>query len=181
MSPVGVIAVLLLALVIDYASVGPNSTRDRVAFLLALPAIRSGFDGSTVDRWTLQRLTSWVRAGQEATGDPSIISSSTSTIITVLVSIIAIVTIGALLPEKTSGRLGQFALISFSPRHTTVTTSGGPAKTRYRINWRLWACATILGLFADLPQGQVGTIVRALVDGLTTLVSHVPTALFGVS
>ncbi|MCX4474773.1 hypothetical protein OOK41_31430 [Micromonospora sp. NBC_01655] len=46
---------LLLAIVVDYMSIGPNSLRDRAAFFMALPAIREGFNGSPEDcrcsRW----------------------------------------------------------------------------------------------------------------------------------
>jgi hypothetical protein len=58
MSPTATALVLLLALVVDYMSVGPNSIRDRIAFLLAVPAIREGFNGSPLDGWTVDLLRS---------------------------------------------------------------------------------------------------------------------------
>jgi hypothetical protein len=47
---------LLLALVVDYMSVGPNSIRDRLAFLMGLVAVREGFNGSPLDDFVAQQL-----------------------------------------------------------------------------------------------------------------------------
>jgi len=179
-STTGVAATLLLALMIDYASVGPNSVRDRAAFLLALPMLRIGFDGSSLDRWTVARLEGWIRAGLDAPGDPETAQASTSAVLSVLIAILAIVTVGALLPDRVSSRLGRFTQITFSPKSVTITESGRKT-TKYRLNWRLWTCALLLGMLADLPQGAVGTILRACVDSLTIVVAQVPQALFGVS
>ena len=53
MSPTATAILLVLALIIDYMSVGPNSLRDRLAFLMGVAAIREGFNGSPLDRWTV--------------------------------------------------------------------------------------------------------------------------------
>ncbi len=169
MSPTGVAVLLLLALVVDWMSFGPNSIRDRIAFLLALPAIRQGFDGSPLDQWTVGALSSLIDGLKAATGGAYIAGAVTSVLLGAIIGILAIYTIGALLPNKMSGKLGQFATISF------------PASGLHRLNYRLWTCAVVLGLLADLPGGVIGNALRSIINAVTTVVSLLPNVLFGAS
>lgn len=170
MSPTGVAVLLLLALVVDYMSIGPNSLRDRIAFLLGLPAIREGFNGGPLDRWTVDKLSKGIDAMKHAAGNSYIAGAATSVLLSAAVGILAIYTVGALLPDhsKFTKRLGSFATIKF------------PTSPQYRMNWRLWLCAALLGMLADLPQGAVGSLLRSAVDGLTSIVAILPNFLFGV-
>lgn len=169
MSPTGVAVLLLLALVVDYLSVGPDSIRDRLAFFLGLPAIREGFNGGPLDQWTVGALSSGIDALKQAAGGSYIAGAITSVVLGAGVGILAIYTVGALLPVKASKRLGRFAQISF------------PVSPMYRMNWRLWLCAALLGLLADLPQGSVGELLRGAIGWLTTWVAVIPNLLFGVN
>jgi hypothetical protein len=169
MSPTGVAVLLLLALVTDYLSVGPNSIRDRLAFLLALPAIHEGFDGSPLDNWTVGALTRVIDTAKHMTGGAYIAGAVTSAVLGAAVGVLAIYTVGALMPDKFSARLGRFAAISF------------PTSAMYRINYKLWSCATLLGLLSDLPGGSVGGLLRAAITMLTGAAIAVPFTLFGVS
>lgn len=169
MSPTGVAVLLLLALVVDYMSVGPNSIRDRLAFLLGLPAIREGFNGSQLDVWTVGALTTAIDTLKQAAGNAYIAGAVTSVVLGAAVGVLAIYTVGALMPDKAARKLGRFATIKF------------PATPMYRINVKLWICAALLALLADLPSGLVGTVLRWAIDGLVGLAATVPFTLFGVS
>lgn len=169
MSPTGVAVLLLLALVVDWMSLGPNSFRDRIAFLLALPAIRQGFDGSPLDQWTVGALSTLIDGLKSATGGAYIAGAVTSILLGAIVGILAIYTVGALLPTRLSTRLGSFATISF------------PQSALHKLNVRLWICAILLGLLADLPGGVVGNALRSIISAVTSVVSLLPNVLFGAS
>lgn len=186
MSPTGIFALLLTALLIDWMSIGPDSVRDRVAFCLALPAIRAGWDGSPVDKQTVAVLAGFVDQAKR-TGNATLAQASTATLVGVLVGGLVLYCVGCLLPDRAAGRLGPWARLAFRGGRGPAATPGGPAGPRvaavgrYRLNGRLWACAWLLGLLAELPGGLIGQITLAAVDGLTSLVAPVPNILFGAS
>ena len=169
LSPAGVAAMLILAFVIDYLSIGPNSIRDKIAFLIALPMLRMGFDGGPLDVWTVQALSSAIEAAKAAGGSAYIAGAATHLVLSVLVACLAIYATGAILPSKASGRLGAFAQLSL------------PSTAQWRINWKLWAIALTLGMLADLAGGVIGTIVDNVIGALAKIVSILPGVLFGVS
>ena len=169
MSPTAVAVLLLLALVVDYMSVGPNSLRDRLAFLLAVPAIKEGFDGSPLDRWTVDAASNAIEGLLHQTGSAYIAGASVNAVLGAAVGCLAIYTVGCLLPVKASKRLGRFATLTF------------PQSPVYRLNTRLWICAVLLGLLSDLPGGAVGSITDWAVGLLTNLVAPVPAWLFGAA
>ncbi len=169
MSPTATAILLLLAFVIDYMSVGPNSLRDRLAFLMALPAIREGFDDSPLDNWTVDTAT----AAIEMLLDTPIMSGSymagmaISAFLGACVGLVFIYTVGCLLPVKASKKLGRFATLSF------------PQSPLFRVNWKLWIAAAILGLLADLPGGVIGGLTEGSVDFLAGFFAPLPAWLFG--
>jgi len=167
MSPTATALVLLLALVIDWMSVGPNSVRDRVAFLMAVPAIREGFNGSPLDGWTVDLLNQVIGALLNATHGAYIAGASINLLVGGAVGILWIYTVGCLLPVKASRKLGRFATLTF------------PQSPIYRLNGRLWIAAILLGMLADLPRGIVGELTLGSVDFLTGIVGPIPTMLFG--
>lgn len=168
MSPTGVVVLLMVALVVDYMSVGPDSFRDRLAFLLALPAIREGFNGSPLDRWTVDALSGGIDMLKEAASGAYVAGAITSFVLGAAIIVLAIYTVGALLPDKLSAKLGRFAAIRF------------PASAVHRINYKLWLCAALLGMLADLARGPMGEILRGAIDLVARFASLVP-GLFGVS
>jgi hypothetical protein len=167
MSPTAVCILLLLALVVDWMSVGPNSIRDRLAFFLSLAAVREGFNGSALDQWTVGLLGQFIQTLLDSTGRAYIAGASISGVVGVVIGILWIYTIGCLLPVKASKKLGRFATLAFqqSPLH--------------RLNIQLWVMAFALGMMADLPQGAVGDMTEASVDFVTAIVSPLPEFLFG--
>lgn len=167
MSPTGVAVLLLLALVVDYMSIGPNSMRDRLAFLIALPVVREGFDDSPLDEWTVDALGTLIDSLLKMTKGAYIAGASTNAIIGAAVGILFIYTIGALLPDRFSNKLGRFATLSF------------PTSPMKRINVKLWICAIFLGMLADLPRGLVGDVLTMFVDFLVSVTAFLPETLFG--
>ena len=169
MTPTSVAVLLLLALVVDYLSVGPDSIRDRLAFFLALPAIYEGFNGSPLDQWTVGALTNVIQKGLDMTGGAYIAAASATVILSAAIGIYAIYTVGVLLPTNLSGKLGRFAGLRWG------------ASGIHRLNWQLWIAAIVLGMLCDLPGGVVGDILRWCVSTLASLVAFIPNWLFGAN
>lgn len=169
MSPTAVAILLLLALVVDYMSIGPNSLRDRLAFFLALPAIREGFDGSPADQKTVAALGGVIQSLLDSTGNAYIAGASINLVLGALVSLLWIYTIGCMLPVKLGKKLGRFATLTW------------PQSPLYRINAKLWIVAILLGMMSDLPGGLIGDLTRSLVDIVTGLVAPLPALLFGAA
>jgi hypothetical protein len=169
MSPTTVAILLLLALIVDYMSVGPNSIRDRIAFVVAVPTIREGFDGSPLDQKTVETLGGLIQGLLDSTGGAYIAGASVNTVIGAGIGLLWIYALGCMLPVKASKRLGRFATLAF------------PQSPLYRLNVRLWIVAVLLGLMSDLPGGLIGDVTRALVDLAAQLVAPLPALLFGAA
>lgn len=182
MSPTAVFAVVLIALVIDYMSIGPDFVRDRIAFCLAVPAVRVGWDGSQLDLWTVQVVARIVDTAKRA-GNDDLAAANTALIVGLLAGVLFIYCVGCLLPAKASARLGKFAQLAFSGSGKPGGALGGPAMgaSKYRLNTRLWVCAVLLGMTAEMPGGLVGEASLGFVLALTTIVTPVPAIVFGVS
>ncbi len=99
-SPTGVAVLLLLALVIDYMSVGPTGFRDRVAFLLGLVAIREGFNGSPLDAWTVDALSNLIDGLLNMAGGAYIAGAAVNVVLSGVIGVLAIYTVGVMLPTK---------------------------------------------------------------------------------
>lgn len=167
MSPTATALVLLLALVVDWMSVGPNSIRDRIAFLLAVPAIREGFNGSPLDGWTVDLLRNTIQQLLDATKGAYIAGASINLLVGGMVGILWIYTVGCLLPVNFSKKMGRFATLKF------------PQSPLYRLNTKLWIAAILLGLLGDLPRGIVGQLTNGSIDFVTGIVAPIPALLFG--
>lgn len=176
MSPTSVAALILLALIIDYMSIGPGSIRDRIAFFMALPAIRVGFRDSPLTAYTTNLLGQWIDAAKTAAHGAYLAQAATNTLIGMAVGILTIYCVGVLLPVTAAAKFGAFARLSFS---RSGSEFGGKAGVVLRINWKLWTCAFLLGVLADLPRGLVGGMLRGGIDTLTHVVAFVPNLLFG--
>lgn len=180
MSPTAVMIVLLIALFVDWMSVGPNSIRDRIAFCLAVPAIYEGFNGGPLDRFTVEALGAVIDQAKHAADGSYIAGAITPKVIGALAGGLFIYTIGCLAPEKWSNRLGPFARLAFSGKTGPATgpAIAGPA-TKRRLNVRLWACAALIGVLCDLPDGLVGEAMDGFVGFLDWAVAPLPVLLFG--
>jgi hypothetical protein len=113
-----------------------------------LAAIRQGFNGSPLDNWTVGFLSGAINQLKGMTGSAYIAGAVTSALIGAGIGVLAIYTVGALMPNKATKYLGRFAAIKF------------PSSGLHRINYKLWLCAALLGMLADLPAAPSGTSSR---------------------
>jgi hypothetical protein len=159
MSPTATAALLLIALIIDYMSVGANSIRDRLAFLMATAAFREGFDGSPADAATVGFASDGIGMllRNPITSGSYLAGASAAVLVGVLVVVAFLYALSCLAPNKWQKQLGRMATANF------------PASGLHKINWKLWGLAAILGMTADLPQGMAGVIIEACVVFLTGL------------
>lgn len=167
MTPTGVAILFLVAIAIDYISIGPNWLRDRLAFLMAIPAFREGFNGSPLDRWTVGQITGVIDVGLDQTKGAWIAAASSNAILGVLIGGLFVYALGCILPAKFSSRLGRVATINF------------PESGIWKINTKLWIVAALLGMMADLPAGQVGAVTIGCVDFLASFFAPMPAWLLG--
>jgi hypothetical protein len=169
MSPTGVFVMLVLGFLIDFLSVGPDSLRDRVAFLFYLAGFRDGFDGSPLDQWTVQRLSEGIGWLLDQTGGAYIAGANINIVVGAGVGLLAIYAVACLVPAKLSSKVGRIATLSF------------PSTAAKRINWKLLGLAALLGMLADLGRGLIGEATDSSVEALTWLVAPLPLALFGAA
>ncbi|GIJ51338.1 hypothetical protein Val02_82240 [Virgisporangium aliadipatigenens] len=186
MSPNSIFALLFMALMIDWLSIGPDDWRDRLAFCLGMPAIRAGWDGSPADRATIDLISTWVEEIKK-TGNATLAQTSTASVISVLAAALAIYCFGVLAPAKWSNKLGKLALATFRGK-SGAAAAGGPPVAGPRVggkgrqlNPKLWACAYLIAITVELTGGLVGMAAQGSVSALTKVVGFVPGLVFGVS
>lgn len=181
LSAAGIFALMLCALLVDYASVGPEWLRDRLAFLMGLTAIRLGWDGSIFDKYTVDTITAWIDEAKR-TGNTQLAAARTEDVFKVLVGLLFLYCLGCLLPTKASAKLGRYALLAFTPASARpgMGGPGGPGGSRYRLNLRLWACAWLLGVLAELSGGLTGGALAQLISLCVRLLTPIPAWFFGV-
>jgi hypothetical protein len=167
MTATGVYVMLLLGFVIDYWSIGPNSIRDRLAFLIYLACFREGFNGSEIDRALVELFGGVIDKTKDWARDAYIADADTRIVIGASVSVIAIYCVGCLLPDVWAQHMGRYAAMAFTVR------------SRSRINWRLLSCAIVIGLMVDLSKGMLGGLFNMLVQLDVELISELPDILFG--
>lgn len=171
MTPTGTAVLLLLAVAVDYISIGPNWLRDRVAFLMAIAAIYEGFNGSKVDAWTLDALSNIIQFGLDRAKDSGAYmgAASAAAVVGVFVFAVWLYGLACLLPAKWSKRLGRFATVNFPPSGV------------WALNYKLWAVAFLLALLGDVPVGWVGDLTGGTNDFLADVFAPLPGLLVGGS
>lgn len=177
MSATTVAILIMLAFVVDYMSIGPNSIRDRLAFFMACPAFRVGFADSPLSRSTTDLLGSWIDGVKQAADGSYFAQATTTKVVGAIVGILGLYCVGVLLPVRAQARLGGFARLAFSGGGSEFGGKGGGLAMR--INWRLWGCAFFLGVLSDLPRGLIGGLLRGGIDAVGHVVSFLPDLLFG--
>jgi hypothetical protein len=171
MTSIAIILCIGTAFALDYAAIGPD-IREKIALLIAAPAIRAGWDGSSVDHWTVGTLHDLIHAGIHATGPTAAVAGLTDAIITTFVAGVFIFAIGMLAPVKATKRIGPIARLTFS----------GQGSGLKRINPKIWVCAFVLGTMSDLvPGGLIGATLHTSLDWLTPICDQLPSILIGVS
>jgi hypothetical protein len=165
MTNITMIFVLMVALLIDYLSVGPTEGRDRIAFLLEFPCIHYGWDGSTLDL----KLTEFLHSGAQRMlinlGVRGDIAEMTNAVVKVAIFAVMLYVIGVMVPKSATRHLGGWAKLDFS--------------CKSRINWKLTSCAIFLGLVGDQLGGLAGAIYVTTVSCVTGLTVGLPQLLVG--
>lgn len=167
MTPTDVAVLLMLAFAVDVISIGPAWIRDRLAFFGYLAGIYEGFNGSIIDRWTLDRLKDFVEWGLARTGDAYIAGALPAVIIGVLVGAVYAYGVACMVPRRASKFLGPYAGVFF------------PGSGMWRVNWKLFAVAAVLALFGDVPAGWIGTLTAGTNDFVAGFLSPLPEFLTG--
>lgn len=181
MSPTTVMVLIMLALLIDWMSFGPNSIRDRLAFLIAVPTIFEGFNGGPLDRFTVGAFAAAINASKSLAGDSYIAGADTQEVVAAVVGLLFLYALGCLMPERWATKLGPYARLAFTPSRGggMVASAGAVAAVKNRLNLRLWACAFAIGVLCELPGGLVGSLMLAFVSSLDSLAAPLPGLLFG--
>jgi hypothetical protein len=177
-TPTAVAVLLILALALDAMSVGPDSVRDRIAFVIAYPVAYQAWNGSDFDRWTVDNLLNII-TNVKAEAGQTLAQASATAILSTLVFVLWMFTMGALVPDRYSARMGRFATYNF--RRTRGGGLAGGGAVRYQLNAKLWTCAILLGLTSDLPQGIAGDLIRFTLNVMGNLVAGLPNLLLEVN
>lgn len=199
------VVLLIIALVIDLLSIGPGSIRDRVSFLIAIPALYAGWAGGALALWINSSLESISAAGLKSSGSDYIASASPRIVVACAVAAAFIYAVAAVIPQRAQKWVGPIARVdlargkgrgggrpsapgkavsitSVKPGASSAVTPGGgigDAPRGARLNIKLWALALFLACTADLPQGLIGTAMDATISALTAIVSGIPNKLIG--
>lgn len=175
MSPTGVATMALIGLVVDWTGVGPNSLRDRFAFMCYLAAARDGWNGSSLDQWTVQQLKHGIGWLLHRSGSAYIAGASAAVLASVVVGVLGIYALACWVPEK-------FIPKSWSGKAIgTVIQLNFPSTAMKRLNFKLMILALAMGMLADLGRGVIGTLELRLVVANLNLMSPLPNLLFGAS
>lgn len=177
-TPTATAVLLILALALDAGSVGPDSIRDRIAFVMAYPVAYQAWNGSDFDRWTVDNLTRLI-TNVKAEAGQTLAQASATAILSALILVMWAFAMGALIPDRYSARMGRFATYNF--RRGRGGSIGGAGPARYQLNAKLWTFAILLGLMSDVPQGIAGDLIRFSLDVMGNLVAGIPNLLLEVN
>lgn len=171
MTSITIIFCVAMAFGLDYASFGPD-WREKLAVLIGAPAVRAGWDGSTLDTWTVGVLRSILTAGLESTGPVVAVAALVDAVLILAVSGVVLWGVAMLLPVKASKRLGPIVRLTFS----------GPGSGVKKINPKIWVVIAVSGMLSDIiPGGLIGNGVRGALDILTPMCGMLPGVMVGVS
>ncbi len=167
MSPTATAVLILMAIAVDYISIGPDWLRDRIAFTMYVAGIYEGFNGSKLDMWTTESLRSLIEWALTQADGAYIAGASAKALVGVLVFVVWLYGFACMLPQKASKKLGRFATLAF------------PGSAPWSINWRLLGVAIALALLGDVPFGWVGELTEGTNTFLAGLWAPFPGLLVG--
>lgn len=191
------VVLLLIALTVDLLSVGPGSVRDRIAFLIALPALYAGWAGEPLALWVTSQLTALTGIALTSSGSAYVASASPAYVVSALVAAAWVYAVGAVLPRRAQrwvGPIARFDLRRGKASMSAGTDGGktgkgkltpgggvGDAPKGARLNVKLWVLAFVLALVSDLPQGAIGIAIGWMLGALITLTAGLPAWLIGAA
>jgi tetrahydromethanopterin S-methyltransferase subunit D len=167
LTDVAIVMLLSIAFAIDFMSIGVDTIRDKVAFLLSLPAIHACWADSSLDAGLTQGMRQLIEAGFQTTGTKRDVAQLSAAGIKCMIFFTLVYVIGVLVPNKWAAKAGKWATYSFKMKQTS------------RINYKLWGCSFILGVFGGQLGGLSGSILTSALDTLTAVTAGVPNMLIG--
>jgi hypothetical protein len=183
------VVLLIVALVIDLLSVGPGSIRDRIAFLLAVPALYAGWAGDSLAIWVNTQLAALTGMGLKASGSVYIAGAEPAIVVSAVVAAAFVYAIGAMLPRRAQRWAGPIAKFDLARGKASMSAGGrgkrtpggglGDAPQGSRLNLKLWGLALFLALTVDLPRGAIGQAIAAVMGALTWATAGIPNWLIG--
>jgi len=191
MSPLGVFTLLLLALVLDYSSVGEASIRDVVTFSVALPAIADGWSGQWLAQWTVGWLGGALQAGMRHSGSEYMATISGAGMVGVLLGMLALYATFCIIPPKLGARmklnvpvvgrvhLGKLSNLTFQPGKKAGIEGVSDGEAPRRLCVKLWVCAAVLGLLWPLAMGWAGDLLQFEINSFAWVWKPLPNKLFG--
>ncbi len=170
MSPSGCAALFFLVLMIDYLAIGPAALRDRAVLFFGIAAWKTGFDGSQLDQWTLEKVTGALQWALNQDKLAYISGASAAFIVGVAISGLATWVIGAMVPNSWGRKL----------KLDRVASIKLPKSGLYKINWKVQGIAATMGMFSDLaPGGLLGGWVNEGTKWTCEMAAPVIMILFG--
>jgi hypothetical protein len=167
MTDATIVMSLSIAFAIDYMSIGTDTVRDKLAFLLALPAIHACWSDSSLDNGVTNIMKQLMETGLKATGTQRDVAQMSNAGIKCFVFFTLIYVIGVLMPNKWSSKAGRWATYSFK------------GKTATRVNYRLWGCAFVIALLGGQLGGLSGSLLTSFLDIMTSVTVWLPSMLIG--
>lgn len=169
MSPTGVAVLIIIAFAIDFFAIGPAWMQTRLLFMIVATVAQQGFSDSTLDHRTVQQASDLIQAGLDAAGDAYVAAASAQVLVGCLVGCLSVWSIGCMLPMRLGQKVGRVATLQY--KETGLR----------KLNWQIWIGAFALGLLADLPAGWMGDLTHFCLGLYTSIVSPLPSLVFGVS
>jgi hypothetical protein len=170
LTAVTIMFLLTLAGMLDYLGIGADNWRDKLAFLIALPAIWAGWDGSALDHGLTENIRQAISAGLEATGPTLGTAEMANAGVTCFVFAVLLYTLGCLAPDRWKGKLGRVATWSMS----------GKGSALKRMNPRVWIPAIVLGLMSEMLGGLSGALLHSALGLLASVTAGLPSVLVGL-
>jgi hypothetical protein len=162
-----IVTMIGLAFVVDYLSIGPDSWRDRFAFMILLPSIYAGWADSGLHKGLKKLISDTTASGVKATGSTEDPAAMGEAAVKFLVLLVLIYTLGCMAPAKWQQKCGRWAALSFK------------TKAKARMNIKLWACAIILGVLGSVLGGLSGQVLTTALDLSAHITAGLPAMLVG--
>lgn len=169
LSPTAVAALVVIAWIVDFFSVGPAWVQTRLVFATVVTFVRQGFDDSPLDKWTVDKAAELIQSLLNQAHGSYIAGAAADMIVGFIIFGLFIFCLGCMLPVKWAKKTGRFSTLQF--KETGLR----------KMNWQIWGMAVPLGLLADLPNGFAGTMCDVFVNLCVFTTGPIPALLFGAS
>lgn len=169
LSPTATAVLFVIGFIIDYFAVFPAWLQTRLTFACVLVAVRQGFDDSPLDKWTVDNASNAIQQALNLAKGAYIAGASAQFLVGCGVGVLAIWSVGCLLPVKWSKKAGRIATAQFKETPLRKMTP------------QVWLMAVPLGLLADLPAGWIGWLTMGLLHVCSIVATPLPMLIFGAS